>query len=94
MLNRTSIRVLVAVVAIVALLVLTAAMTGVGCHHSDDCQTSCPICHLNHQPIEKPLTSNRLPVLAPVAPSVEVQVVDLASSPVSPRVPCRAPPLA
>lgn len=94
MLNRPSIRLLVTSMAIAALLVLTAAMAGIGCHHSEDCQTNCPTCHLNHQPIAKPLAADRVPVMAPVAPSVEPEVPDFRLSPLSPRVPGRAPPLA
>lgn len=92
--RKAPIRVLIVTVSIATLLVLTVSMAGICHHHQRSTETNCPICHLNHQPIERPLSSTRIPVLAPIAPSVEPQVSDFAPSPVSPRVPGRAPPLA
>jgi hypothetical protein len=57
-------------------------------------ETTCQICHLNHQPIERPLARDRTPVLALVGAAQEPRGTGLAPSAIVPRVPARAPPLA
>ncbi len=79
------------------LVVLLVAATTLGMawhHHANSSESSCPICHLNHQPIEQPLESNQAPVLAPLGAQDEPQEPEFVVSPETSRVPARAPPSA
>jgi hypothetical protein len=87
-------RYLVVPLALVALLVITTTLGNVWHHHDSNSETTCPICHFNHQPIEKPLAGNRLPVLMPVSSSPDVFQPSLEPTPDSHRIPARAPPSA
>ena len=75
------------------LLFMTATFGGALHHHQNSTsENTCPICHLNHQPIERPLASNRLPALAPAGPTPEPFNYEFAPDPMTRRVPARAPP--
>jgi hypothetical protein len=85
---------LVVPLALVGLIVVTTTLGNVWHHHDWSSERACPICHFNHQPIEKPLTGNRLPVLAPISASADVSQPSLEPVPDSRRIPSRAPPSA
>jgi hypothetical protein len=85
---------LVVPVALLALLLVAMTLGSVWHHHTGSSEATCQICHLNHQPIERPLASDRTPVLALIGHAQELQDTGLAPSPVIPRVPARAPPIA
>jgi hypothetical protein len=80
-------------VALLALLLVAMTLGSVWHHHAGS-DATCPICHLNHQPIERPLAIDRTPALALVGPTDQPQDTGLAPSPIVPRVPARAPPIA
>src|SRR5580704_8745382 len=51
---------------LLALLLVTATLWGVVHHHQNSTsENTCQVCHLNHQPIESPLASDRVLVLIP-----------------------------
>jgi len=79
---------------VVLLALLLVGMTiGTACHHhSGSCDSNCSICHLGHQPMDQPTDASQTPALVLLAPTAEGHEVQLAPSPVFPRVPARAPP--
>jgi hypothetical protein len=89
-----SIRYLAVPVALLALLLIGMTMGSVWHHHVGSSESSCPICHLSHQPIDRPLATNPAPALALVTPAPELRDAGLEPSPVVPRLPARAPPIA
>ena len=81
--------------ALLALLFVTATLGGVLHQHQNSAsENTCPICHLNHQPIERPLASDHAAVLAPVGARPEPEDYEFAPSPLARQVPARAPPAA
>ena len=90
-----SIRYFFVPLAILALLVVTATFGGVLHHHQNSTsENTCQICHLNHQPIERPLSSDRVPALAPVAAQPEPEDYEFSPGLFDSRQPARAPPVA
>lgn len=93
MVNRQSIRYVVVALTLLGLLFMTATLGGVLHYHQNSTsENTCPICHLNHQPIERPLVSHRLPALQPAGPNPEPFNYEFAPDPMTRRVPARAPP--
>jgi hypothetical protein len=92
--ERKAIRYLVVTAAMVTLLVFAATLGSVFHHHASSTDTNCSICHLTHQPIERPHAVHRAPAVAAVGMLVEAQEPEFVSSPVAPRLPARAPPSA
>jgi hypothetical protein len=84
---------LIAPVALLSLLLIGMTLVSV-CHHhaTDSSEANCSICHLSHQPIDRPLVSDRLPALQPVGPNPEPFDYEFAPDPMDRRVPARAPP--
>jgi len=92
--NLTSNRYLIPVALLgLALVVMTI---GMACHHhagiSDD--STCSICHLGHQPMDRPMGISHAPTFVALAPAAEPREIQLAPNPVFRRVPARAPPMA
>lgn len=85
-------RYLVVPLALAGLLVLTTTFGAAWHHHDANSEHACPICHFNHQPIEEPLATYRLPVLAPVGTKAIVLRPAAKIEPDLRRVPARAPP--
>jgi hypothetical protein len=87
---------LVVPVALLALLLVAMTFGSVVLHHHSDgtAESSCPICHLSHQPIDRPIAANLALTFALVAPTPEPRDTGLAPSPTVRRVPARAPPTA
>lgn len=79
---------------LLALLLVAMTLGGAWHHHTGSCDTNCPICHLSHQPIERPLAAHRAPILTLLGTAPEAQDTGLAPTPVIQRVPARAPPFA
>lgn len=94
MLSQKPIRYLLVPATLLALLLLTMALGGVWHHHSTSSCANCPICHLSHQPMERTLTGDRIPTLAPVETQALQFEPRFAPGPVIPRLDARAPPLA
>jgi hypothetical protein len=89
-----SIRYLVVPVALLALLLVGMTLGSVWHHHAGSAdESNCPICHLSHQPIDRPAPVDQAPARALVEPTLDP--VDPGPSPtlVVRRVPARAPPL-
>lgn len=81
-------------VALLALLLVAMTLGSVWHHHAGSSDANCQICHLSHQPIERPLAVYRALTWAPVGPGPEPQDARVAPAPVVRRVPARAPPAA
>jgi hypothetical protein len=80
---------------LLALLLIATTLGDVWHHHSNSTsEDNCPICHLNHQPMERPLASHRSPTLIPTGPGPETFDYESAPNPTVVRVPARAPPTA
>jgi len=98
MIERTSTRLWIFPVALLALLLVGMTATSVAWHHHDGstgaADTRCPICHLSHQPIDTPAAANHAPTLALVAAAAALPDAGLAPSPSVRREPARAPPSA
>ena len=90
--SKNYLRYLVVPLALAGLLFLTTTFGAAWHHHDANSERACPICHFNHQPIEKPLAVYRLPVLAPVRTSAVVLQPTSQIEPALGRVPARAPP--
>jgi hypothetical protein len=89
------IRHLIVPVALLSLLLIGMTLVSV-CHHhaADSSETTCAICHLSHQPIDRPLAIDAAPAIALLASAPEPRDTGLASAPVIRRLPARAPPSA
>jgi hypothetical protein len=97
MIRRSSMRVWLVPVALLALLLVVMTTTSVvGHHHHHDGNTEarCPICHLSHQPVDTPTAAPYAPTFALVASAAEPRDPGMAPSPAIHRVPARAPPTA
>ena len=81
-------------VALLALLVLSMTLGSVWHHHAGSSESTCQICHLSHQPVDRPLATDRTPTLATVGNRLEVQEPDFVPALFTGRVPARAPPSA
>lgn len=81
-------------IALLALLLVAMTLGGVWHHHRGSSETSCQICHLSHQPIERPLAAHRAPALAMLGPAPDAPDTGLAPSVIVRRLPARAPPAA
>jgi hypothetical protein len=92
--KRTPIRFLAVPVALLALAAVAMMLGSVGHHHAGSSDTSCQICHVSHQPIERPLATHRAPALALLGRAPEVRDAGLAPILAAQRVPARAPPVA
>jgi hypothetical protein len=91
---RTS-RYLVVPVALLALLLVGMTLGSVWHHHAGSSdESNCSICHLSHQPIDRPAPVNETPALALVEPALELADPGFAPTLVVQRVPARAPPVA
>jgi hypothetical protein len=91
--HRKAIRYFFVALALLALLLVTATLGGVLHHHQNpSSENTCQICHLNHQPVERPLASDRVPVLAPVGQQPEPEDYEFSPGPLIRRLPARAPP--
>jgi hypothetical protein len=83
--------------ALVVLLALSlVGMTlGTACHqHTGSCDSNCSICHLSHQPIDRPMAARHAPTRVLLARTSEARGIQSAASPFFRRVPARAPPTA
>jgi hypothetical protein len=82
-------------VALLSLLLIGMTVVSV-CHHhgASSSETTCSICHLSHQPIDRPLALDAAPTMALLASAPELRDTGLASAPVIRRLPARAPPSA
>jgi len=92
--KRNPIRYFTVSVALLAALAVAITLGSVWHHHVGSSDKSCQICHVGHQPIERPLATYRAVALAPVGPTPELQDARVAPAAAVPRVPARAPPVA
>jgi hypothetical protein len=91
--NQKRLRCFLVCLTLLGLLFMTATFGGALHHHENSTsENTCPICHLSHQPIERPIASNRLPALLPAGPTPEPFNYEFAPAPMTRRLPARAPP--
>jgi len=82
-------------VALLALLLVGMTLTSVVWHHHDGAtEAGCPICHLSHQPFDRPAAASHAPTFAVVARAAETREAGPAPGPALRRAPARAPPTA
>jgi len=87
------------VVAVLVALLLTAPLIASRCQFQCHCRASstdnnCPVCHFNHQPMDRPLDGQRMPTLDAVRDSPAPMETRIAASQASAPLPSRAPPSA
>jgi hypothetical protein len=87
-----AVRYVVVTVALVALLVFVTTLGSVWHRHAGSSDANCSICHLNHQPMERPIASDRTPALAQLGFRPEPSEPAFTPTPFAPRLPARAPP--
>jgi hypothetical protein len=92
--TRSSIRRFVVPVTLLLILVVGMTLCNVSHHHAGSSDANCSICHLNHQPINQPLLSHSTTTLAQTGVNPDPQEPGFAPSPIEPRLPARAPPIA
>ncbi len=92
--NPRQFRYVAVALLLVALLVVATTAGNLWHNHRGSSETNCPICHLSHQPIERPLAAVRAPVLALLGAPPEPRDPGFVPAPFSQRVPARAPPTA
>jgi len=63
-------------------------------HHAGSSEASCQVCHVSHQPVERPLAIHRAPALALLGPTLDLPQTSVAKDPVVRRLLARAPPIA
>jgi len=90
--NHKAIRCLLVSVALIVLLVFVTTLGSVWHHHADSSEANCSICHVNHQPMERTLSSDRTPALAQLEFRPELSEPAFTPAPLAPRLPARAPP--
>jgi hypothetical protein len=90
--SHKAIRCLLVPVALIVLLVFVTTLGSVWHHHATSSEANCSICHLNHQPMERPLASDRSPALAQFGFRPEPSEPAFTPAPLAPRLPARAPP--
>jgi hypothetical protein len=95
MLNGKSIRCFVRPLALIALVLIATTIGSAWHHHQNtNSEDSCQICHLSHQPIERPLAAQRSQNLIPIGVRQEPLDYQFVPSSTDRRVPARAPPSA
>ena len=62
--NQKTIRCLLVALALIVLLFVPLTLGSVWHHHANSSEANCSICHLDHQPVEQPVATDRTPVLA------------------------------
>jgi hypothetical protein len=82
-------------VVVLSALLVAAPLAANLCHHHDSSSdNNCPVCHFNHQAMDRPIAAQPLPSFGIVtfhpAPAASPFVASLALSP----LPSRAPPAA
>lgn len=92
--RRQPVRLAVTAMAVLMLLVFATTLGSVWHHHTTSSEATCPICHLNHQPVQRPLTVSRAPQLEITRSSPDANVPETAPAPVIRRLAARAPPSA
>ena len=90
--NQRSIRRLLVPIALIVLLIFVTTLGSVWHHHADSSEANCSICHVNHQPMERPLASDRTPALAQLGFRPEPAEPAFTPCHLAPRLPARAPP--
>jgi hypothetical protein len=89
---RKLIRYLLVPLALIGLLVMATTLGNVWHRHNSNSEHACSICHLNHQPFERPVAGHRQPVFALIYPSSEITEPAPVADPEFHRIPARAPP--
>jgi hypothetical protein len=91
--NRKSIRFCAGPLTLLVLLLLATTIGSAWHHHANSSsEDSCQICHLSHQPVERPVAAQRSHSLIPIGASQEPPDNELVPDLASRRVPARAPP--
>jgi len=91
--RKISTRLLIVPVALLALLLVGTTLGAAWHHHTGSSDATCQICHVTHQPIERPLAADRTPAFAVLGATPEPSDAEIAPTPVISRIPARAPPL-
>src|SRR5580700_3389250 len=90
--TQRAIRCLLVPVALIVLLVFVTTLGSVWHHHANSSEANCSICHLDHQPVEPPVATDRTPALAQLGLRPELAEPAFTPVPFAHRLPARAPP--
>jgi hypothetical protein len=82
------------VAVLVALLVAAPLLASLYHRHTNSTDTNCPVCHFNHQPMDRPLDGQRMATLDVVRNSPAPVETCIAASQAAAPLPSRAPPSA
>jgi len=80
------------VALLVALLVAAPLVTGLWHRHASSSDNNCPVCHFNHQAMDRPLDGQRMPTLDVVRDTPAPAETRVAAAQAAPPLPSRAPP--
>ncbi len=80
--------------ALLALLLVTVLAGGIWHNHQGNSEANCSVCHLSHQPMERPLTVNRTPCFGEVEGELAVKEPRASIAPAIRLTSPRAPPTA
>jgi hypothetical protein len=90
--NQKTIRRLLVALALIVLLFVPLTLGSVWHHHANSSEANCSICHLDHQPVEPPVATDRTPALAQLGLRPELAEPAFTPVPFAHRLPARAPP--
>jgi hypothetical protein len=82
------------VAVLVALLVAAPLLASLYHRHTNSADTNCPVCHFNHQPMDRPLEGQRMATMDIVRNSPAPVGTRIAAAQAAAPLPSRAPPSA
>src|SRR5262249_14642062 len=81
-------------VLLAVLLIGAPLVAGLLHHHANSSDNNCPVCHFNHQPMDRPLAEHRLPSFEAVSEEPASADACVPAAQASAPLPSRAPPTA
>jgi hypothetical protein len=83
------------IVALLVALLVAAPLVANLCHHHANCSDiNCPICHFNHQPMDRPVDGQRIATIDVIRDGPPLLETRAVAAQTAPPLPSRAPPSA
>jgi hypothetical protein len=82
------------VAGLVALLVAAPLVANLCHHHAGSSDTNCPICHFNHQPMDRPVAGQRMPTIDVIRDGPALMEMRVLAAQALAPLASRAPPSA